>query len=357
MLTRRSFQALSAAALAPARRPLDTWAPGVKISLQVPTDPSDDDLAFVKQLGVAWVNIPTGGAASTLENFRRLKSKVEAAGLRVWNIGNSNVHNMPEVTLNLPGREAKIAEYLQFLRNLAAAGIYYTTYAHMANGIWSSPRESTRGGAPARALDLANNPKGTWISQTYEGALTHGRRYSEKEIWDNYEYFIRRVTPVAEELGIRIGIHPDDPPAVELGGIPRCVFSSFEGYRQALEIANSPNVGMCLCCGCWLEGGPRMGKGTEETIRYFARLNKLFKVHFRNVNAPLPHFVETFIDNGYADMYKVMRTLVEVDFRGAAIADHVPAMIGGRNVGWAYSIAYMKAYLERAEAESGRRKL
>lgn len=350
--SRRTFHSLAAAALAPAaKRPLEQWAPGVKISLQVPTDPSEDDLAFVKQLGVAYVNIPTGGAASTLDNFRRMKNKVEAAGLKVWNIGNSNVHNMPEVTLNLPGRDAKIEEYKQYLRNLAAAGVYYTTYAHMGNGIWSSSRETTRGGAPARALDLSKDPKGFWIAKTFEGELTHGRRFSEQEIWDNYEYFIRRVTPVAEELGIRIGIHPDDPPAVTLGGIPRCVFSSFEGYRRALEIAASPNVGMCLCCGCWLEGGPRMGKGTEETIRYFARLGKLFKVHFRNVNAPLPHFVETFIDNGYADMYRIMKTLVDVDFRGCAIADHVPSMIGGRNVGWAYSIAYMKAYLERAESE------
>lgn len=358
MTSRRTFNSLAAAAaFAPtSKRPLEQWTPGVKLSLQIPTDPTADDLAFVQQLGIGYVNIPTGGAASTLENFTRLKRKVEAAGLKVWNIGNSNVHNMPEVTLNLPGRDAKIEEYKQYLRNLAAAGIFYTTYAHMGNGIWSSARETTRGGAPARALDLSKDPKGYWIANTYEGPLTHGRRFSEQEIWDNYEYFIRRAAPVAEELGIRIGIHPDDPPAVELGGIPRCVFSSFEGYRRALEIAASPNVGMCLCCGCWLEGGPRMGKGTEETIRYFAGINKLFKVHFRNVNAPLPHFVESFIDNGYADMYKIMKTLVDVDFRGCAIADHVPAMSGGRNVGWAYSIAYMKAYLERAEAEAGKKK-
>lgn len=355
MQTRRTFAALTAGAgFAPGKRPLEQWKPGIKISLQLPGDPSDEDLAFVRQLGLRFVNIPSGGAAATPDNLIRLRQKAEAAGLKVFKSGNRNVHNMPEVTLDLPGRDEKIEEYKQYLRNLASAGICYTTYAHMGNGIWSSQREATPGGALARAFDLRKNPKGVWRDKTFEGPLTHGRRYSEREIWDNYVYFIRRITPVAEELGIRIGIHPDDPPGEPLGGVPRCIFSSFEGYRQALEIASNPNVGLCLCCGCRLEGGPRMGKGPEETIRYFARLGKLFKVHFRNASAPLLYFVETFMDTGYGDMYRTMRTLVEVDFRGCAIADHVPSIAGCRNAGWAYSIACMKAYRQRALAQAGK---
>ena len=124
----------------------------MKISLQVPTDPGEEDLQFARQLGIEYVSIPSGGSQATLENFRRWKKRVEDAGLKVWNIGNSNVHNMPEVTLNLPGRDQKIEEYKQYLRNLAQVGIFYTTYAHMGNGIWSSEPQTTRGGAPARVL-------------------------------------------------------------------------------------------------------------------------------------------------------------------------------------------------------------
>ena len=353
--TRRSFTALAAAGVlaSPLARAakLQPLSKGVKISLQIPTDPSDEDLEFVQQVGVEYVNIPTGGERATLENFVRLKQKVEAAGLKVWNIGNSNVHNMPEVTLNLPGRDKKIEEYKQYLRNLAKAGIFYTTYAHMGNGIWSTAPETTRGRARARAFDLAKADKGYWIGKVFEAPLTHGREFTKDEIWANYTYFIKQVAPVAEELGIRIGIHPDDPPVPVLGGVPRCIFGSFDGYVKALETANSPNVGVCLCVGCWLEGGKLMGRDAIETIRYFAKRDKLWKVHFRNVDAPLPHFVETFIDNGYMDMYKVMKTLVEEDFRGAVIADHVPQMAGGRNVGWAYSIGYMKALLARAQSK------
>ena len=109
----------------------------------MPTDPSDEDLQFAQQLGVEYINIPSGGDKSTAENFIRWKQRAEGKGLKVWNIGNSNVHNMPEVTLNLPGRDQKIEEYKQYLRNLAKAGIFYTTYAHMGNGIWSSSGRRT----------------------------------------------------------------------------------------------------------------------------------------------------------------------------------------------------------------------
>jgi len=334
----------------PAAKALEPWPPGIKISLQISTNATDEDLQFAQQLGVGYVNIPTGGDRATLENFIHLKQRVEAAQLKVWNIGNSNVHNMPEVTLNLPGRDQKIEEYKNFLRNLAKAGILYTTYAHMGNGIWSSARESTRGGAPARAFNLEKNPKGNWSGKVFEGPLTHGRKYTPEELWENYTYFIKQVVPVAEELGMRIGIHPDDPPVPELGGVPRCIFGNFDGYMRALEIANSPNIGVCLCAGTWMEGGKHMGKDVFDAARAFAKLDKLWKIHFRNVSAPIPYFVETFVDNGYTDMLKLMKTLHEVDFRGAVIADHVPAMVDGPRVGWAYSIGYIKALLAAVSA-------
>src|SRR5438034_187668 len=360
-MRRRNFIKLAAGAVATSAvwKPMEAQAAtkleplprGIKVSLQISSDASDEDLQFAQQLGVAYVNIPTGGRRATLENFIRIKQRVEAAGLKVWNIGNTNVHNMPEVTLNLPGRDKKIEEYKTFLRNLATARIFYTTYAHMGNGIWSSAKERTRGGAQARAFDIEKKPEGHWVKKVFKGPLTHGRRYTQEELWENYTYFIKEVVPVAEELGMRIGIHPDDPPVPELGGVPRCIFASFDGYTRALEIANSPNIGVCLCAGTWMEGGKLMGKDVFEAARAFAKMDKLWKIHFRNVSAPIPYFVETFVDNGYTDMLKIIKTLVEVDFRGAMIADHVPTMVGGPRTGWAYSIGYIKALLAAVSAE------
>jgi mannonate dehydratase len=347
-----AFSAAAAAQTKQKALPARPWPPGIKISVQMPSDPSDEDLQFVNQLGCRYVNIGTsGGDQATYENFIRLKNKVESASLKIWNIGNTSVHNMEEVTLNLPGRDKKIEEYKTFLRNLGRAGIHYTTYAHMGNGIWSSPaRDFARGGAPARLFDSAT-ATGHWANKEFKGPLTHGRVFSEKEIWDNYEYFIKRVVPVAEEQGVYIGIHPDDPPVPMLGGVPRCIFGNFEGYKRALEVAASPNVGVCLCCGTWLEGGELTGMDVVGAIRYFGKMGKLWKIHFRNVSAPVPHFVEAFVDSGYMDMWKIMRALREVEFDGVVIGDHFPQMVGGGRTSVAYTIGYMKAQLERANAE------
>ena len=323
-------------------------APGIKLCAQFPAKPTDDDLLFLKQIGIEYVSVQSLPGARTAEDFLAIKKRYADGGITVWNIGNTDVHNMPEVTLNLPGRDRKIEEYKTYLRNLGKAGIYYTTYAHMGNGIWSSGRVPVRG-ASAREFDLASpNREGRWMDQVFHEPLSHGRVFTPEEIWENYTYFIRQVAPVAEEQSVRIGIHPDDPPAPVLAGVPRCIFGNFAGYKRALEIANSPNVGICLCCGTWLEGGRALtGKDPEEMIRYFGAA-KIWKIHFRNVSAPLPHFVETFMDDGYYDMWKIMKALGDVKFDGIVILDHSPAMVGETYTQTAYGVAYMRALLKRA---------
>ena len=351
LLTSLAIAGGASALPARAQRKLPDWGPGIKITLQIPADYDDDYLTFAKQMGVEYVAIP--GRKRTLEDYIANKRRVEAAGLRISNMGNSSVHNMPEVTLGLPGRDEKIAEYKQYLRDLGKAGLHYTTYAHMGNGIWSSERETTRGGASARAFHM-KDAKGYWIGEVFEGPLTHGRKFSKEELWENWEYFIKQAAPVAEEAGVRIGIHPDDPPVPELGGVPRHMFGTFDGYVRALEIADSPNVGVCLCCGTWMEGGAHTGLNVLDAVREFAKMDKLWKIHFRNVSGPIPDFVETYVDDGYTDMKQLMRTLVDVDFRGILIADHVPQMVGDRKTGWAYSIGYIKALYDMAKEERGR---
>ena len=158
----------------------------IKLAVQLGSNPTHEDIQLVKQLGIEYVTMGSAGEQATYEGFAKMKGMVEKEGLKVWNIGNRDVHNMEEVTLNLTGRDAKIEAYKQYLRNLSKAGIYYTTYAHMGNGIWSSEREDIRGGASARALNLASSEaKGHWNGKVFKGPLTHGRVFTEEEIWDN----------------------------------------------------------------------------------------------------------------------------------------------------------------------------
>lgn len=324
--------------------------PGVQLGTQMPANATEEDMQFVRQMGVEWVMTSLRPEESSLESYQALIRRFAAQGLKIYRLANDACHNMEEVTLNLPGRDEKIKAYLAYIRLLGKVGIHYSTYAHMGNGIWSSPqREQTRGGADARALRM-NTAVGRWAGKTWQQPLSHGRRYTEDELWENYTHFIRQVVPVAEEAKVYIGIHPDDPTGFEMGGIPRCIFGNFAGYVRALEIANSPNIGVCLCVGSWIEGGERTGKHVTEAIRHFAAQKKLFKIHFRNVSAPLPEgFIETYPDDGYVDMSKVMRTLVESNYTGAVISDHLPNTIGGRRPAEAFALGYMRGLIQSAE--------
>jgi mannonate dehydratase len=327
--------------------------PGIQLGTSVSSDASEEDLQFLQQLGLEWVMVNVSDPAQhSVAEYLRWKERFAAYGLKIYRIAHHGVHNVPEITLGLPGRDQKIDELCAFIQDLGAAGIHYHTYAHMGNGIWSTGHTSGRGGVRARILDITD-AKGLWNGKVYEGELTHGRVYTEDELWENFAYMIRRVAPVAEAAGVYIGIHPDDPPVYALGGIPRCIFGTFAGYKRALEIADSSHIGVCLCVGCWLEGGPvGMGGDVLEAIRHFGTQGKLFKVHFRNVSNPMPApWRETFIDDGYQDMHRVLQALREVDFDGCIIPDHIPQMVGGHRSGLAYSIAYMRALVQAVNNE------
>jgi mannonate dehydratase len=195
------------------------------------------------------------------------------------------------------------------------------------------------------------------LDEMLQRPFTHGRAYSEDEIWDNYTYFIRQMMPVCAEAGVRLALHPNDPPSPQpLGGIP-CLIHSFDTYKRAFAIADSVGtgqaaLGMEFCCGCWLEGGAGFGD-IFEGIRTFTAEDRILIVHFRNVTAPLPVFTETFLDNGYADMYAIMKTFVQAGYRGTMILDHSPKFAGeyAKGGGTAYALGYMRALMERALAE------
>src|SRR3954452_7576045 len=137
-LRRRTFStAAIVAAFAPAEtsRPLEPLSPGIKISMQVDESVTDEDLVWIRQMGIEYLNVQTGNGRATLENFVAIKKRVEAAGLKIWNISNNDNRNIEEITLNLPGRDRKVEWLKQNIRNTGTAGIGYIAYAHMANGI------------------------------------------------------------------------------------------------------------------------------------------------------------------------------------------------------------------------------
>lgn len=314
---------------------------GIRLGVRIPSEPADTDLALAAQLGVeyvyTWLNESQADAAA----IDSLRSRVESFGLKIFNAACLDICKNPEIILALPGRDAAIERFATFIRDLSAAGIHTTTFTWEPACVRTTGHVATRGGAIARALDLEDLEK---EPPSHEGT------YTDDDIWASFEYFIERIIPIAEQEGVRLSLHPNDPPVPSIGGIP-CLIHNMDGYLRAFQICDSPNLGMEFCTGCWLEGGEKFGD-ILEGIRYFVERGKVFIVHFRNVSSPLPHFVESFVDDGYMDMHKLMRIFHDAGYRGTMVPDHVPDM--GHEVheddivATAHAIGYMKALLEQA---------
>ncbi len=308
---------------------------------------TDDDLHFLQQIGLRWVRLEFGKADVDLDTLRGEQERFARFGMRIY----SGVHysyRSVKVQLGLPGRDQDIETYTRFLRNLGKLAIPVASYDFHPANTYTTKMVQHRG-YTAREFDL-NDFRTRLEKRQFD------REYSAAEMWANYSYFMKAVLPAAEEAGVKLALHPDDPPVATMNGVAK-LFTDYDGYRRAEQIAgNSPNWGLTFCVGTWSEGGDRMGRNVFEMIRDFGGRGKIFEVHFRNVTGPLPHFVETFPDDGYMDMYQVMKTLRQVGFSGAAEPDHVPRLAGDSGLlraGTAYCIAYMRALLRRANEEVG----
>jgi mannonate dehydratase len=315
----------------------------VRVAIGQFAELSDERLRFARQLGVSGVLLNTpripGETRWEFRDLVALRGRCEAYGLQLEALENTPLHFYDKAILGLPGRDEQIENYQETIRNMGRAGIPVLGYHWMANGVWrTSTGPVGRGGAEVTGFDaelVRNAP------------LTHGRVYTEEELWDNYIYFMKAVLPVAEEAGVRLALHPDDPPIPSLGGVPR-LFRSFEGFRRAMEAVPSPMSGLDFCVGSWSEMGP----GVLEALRYFGERGKVFYVHFRDVQGHVPRFQECFLGEGNLDPVDVMLTLKQVGFDGFMIDDHVPRMVDDTpwgHRGRAYSTGYLMGLLRAVE--------
>ena len=316
----------------------------MRVALGQFNQPTDERLRFAKQLGVEGVLLNTpllpGEKRWEFMDLLQLRTTIEAYGLRLEAIENVPIRFYDQAMLGLAGRDEQIENYQETIRNLGRAGIPILGYHWMPNGVWrTSVAAPTRGGALTTAFDL---------DLARHAPLSHGRVVTEEEMWKNYEYFMKAVLPVAEEAGVKLALHPDDPPVESLGGIAR-LFRNFENFRRALEeVAPSPNHGLDFCMGCWSE----MGSGVIQPMEYFGSRGKIFYVHFRDVQGCVPRFQECFIGDGNVDVVEAMLTLKRVGFTGFIIDDHVPRMVDDTEWGHrgrAYATGFITGLLRAVE--------
>lgn len=309
-----------------------------------------ENLMLMKQLGCT--DVIGSGPRTDSEVWEygdlvELKRRVESFGLRLEVFEDAPGHH--KVIYNLPGRDEQLENFCKSLENLGAVGIKVVKLTHgpnIPNRVWRTDRDKpTRGGATSTAFDPD-------LVKDVPPTAKYGA-YTEEQIWENLAHFLRGVLPTAEKAGVRIAMHPDDPPlsSVHLA-FPR-ILTSVEAFDRMLEIYPSENIGLLFCQGCFSE----MGVDIPMAIRHFGKKKKIFFVHFRKVKGSVKEpggFQEIFHDDpAGTDMFEAMKTYYEVAFYGPMRPDHAPRMQGDERFGGSLekilAIGYMKGLAESIE--------
>jgi mannonate dehydratase len=311
----------------------------LRIAVGQSSELTDEYLTFAKQVGAEDVQLNTpripGEERWELEDLRALVRKAEEYGLRLIALENVPIRFYDKIMLGEEGRERQLENMIATVRNMAKAGIPILGYHFMPNGVWRTSFETqVRGGAISNEFDY---------QKVKDAPLSHGRIYSDEEMWANYDWYMERILPVCEEAGVRMALHPDDPPVPTLGGVAR-LFRNFEGFRRALETHPSPMHGLDFCHGCWSE--MRGGAGVLEAIEFFN--TRIFYVHLRDVQGTADCFKECFIDEGNSNVVEVIKKMRSVGVNGFILDDHVPHLVHDAGYGYrgrAYALGYIRGLL------------
>jgi len=310
----------------------------------------EDKLRLLKTLGVDCISmdIPDGprpGGAIDLSSvesatafFRKAKATVAAHGLDLRTVLATS--GFDEIKRGLPGRDAKIEWLSNAVAGMGAAGIPILAYNFkllVSKHLRSTPTKG-RGGAE-------------YISFDYDAYLKNpappiSPPVSEEKMWDNLGCFLNAVVPVAEQAGVRMALHPDDPPVPHgtpaLAGAAHIV-STFDQYRRIFGIVPSTANGMLFCQGCVTE---MQGVDVYDAIRQMGAIGKIVMVHFRNVRGEFPRFQETFVDEGDVDMFRAMQAYRDVGFMGPFSLDHSPMFPEAEIANQAFVVGYLRALIQ-----------
>jgi mannonate dehydratase len=309
---------------------------------------SEENLAVARQMGVTDIvtTLPRDqyrvGDVWPYEAIVRHQQKIADAGL-TWSVVES-VQISDTVKLGLEGRDREIDDYCQTIVNLGAAGVHIMCWNWMAVFGWMRTSFTTR-------------TRGNALSSSYDHALmehaplTEHGEISQDQLWETLEYFLKRVIPVAEEAGVKQGIHPDDPPLSPIRGISRIV-NSVENFDRILDLYPSEYHGVTFCQGNFTA----MGVDIPSTLKHFGK-EKIPFAHFRDLHGKVPHFSEAFHDDGDTDMAKAIQGYMAIGFDGPIRPDHTPTFAidenetGGYNIlGRLFAVGYMRGLIDALES-------
>jgi len=309
----------------------------------------DERWQLATQMGVTSavvhpLEIGDGRTSWTYDDLLRLTNWFEDAGLTL-RVLEGSVPISDRIRLGTAGRDEDIETFKRFLRDCGRVGIPVVCYDWMAGVRWARTEAHVESRGGSLVTGYTNERMGD------ERAAVDASR---ADLWEALEYFLREVTPVAEEAGVKLGLHPDDPPRESVRGRPRIVTSP-DAYERVLDCYDSPHNGITFCQGNFAA----MGVDIPETIRRFG--DRINFVHFRDVAGDADDFVETWHDDGPTDMYAAMCAYHEAVADDVPMRpDHVPTMAGEDNSnpgyhtkGRLFALGYVRGLAEAAAAESG----
>jgi mannonate dehydratase len=312
-------------------------------------------------------NQPTGGDRGwglagdpdrrwALDELMVLREQVEKAGLHLEAIENFDPAHWHDVLLEGPKRREQLENLKPMIRRLGEAGIPIMGYNFSLAGVGGRiTGPFARGAAESVGMDGPFDtamPNGMVWNMIYDRHAPPGTvaPVSSEELWRRVEGFLNEVLPVAEQAGVKLAAHPDDPPTPTVRGQPRLVYQP-RLYQRLIDVNPSPSNCLEFCVGTLAE----MTEGDiYDVVEHYSRQHRIGYVHLRNVAGKVPHYRETFIDDGAIDVIRVLRILHRNGFDGVVIPDHTPQMACAApwHAGMAYALGYLRAALRTLGAES-----
>jgi mannonate dehydratase len=285
----------------------------------------DEFSIHLRQLGVRDVVIemptgqPNGEPPWSEKSLQRAVDAYAERGLRVEAIEEDNSPPLHRTRLGADGRDEEIDVYCSLIENMGKVGIPVLCYNWMAViGVQrTSLAVKGRGGALVTAFERDHE---SMLEPTEAGHIP------SEQLWDSLEYFLDRVVPVAEQSGVRLAMHPDDPPLPSIRGIDR-IMSNLENFQRLIDINDSSSNSIAFCQGNFT----LMTDDVPKAIRHFGNQDRIAFGHFRDVDGDVENFVETFHDEGKSDMLACMQAWEDIPFAGVLRPDHVPTLAGESN--------------------------
>jgi mannonate dehydratase len=293
------------------------------------------------------------------EGLIELKSIVEQEGLILHAIENFDPIDWYDVLLDGPRKLEQINNLKQIIRNVGRAGIPIFGYNFSVAGVWGRNQEQVARGEALTHSYVQEDaysgnpmPKGQIWNITYDKNANQGEfvYVSPEEIWKSLRYFLNEIIPVAEEAGVIMAAHPDDPPMPTLRGTARLVYQP-QLYQKLLDIVPSRSNGLEFCMGTIQE----MTEGdVYEAIEKYSSQKNIGYVHCRNVRGKVPNYSEVFIDEGDINILKALRIFKKTGYEGVFVPDHTPLMSCDTpwHSGMAFALGYIRAMLHIVNQEA-----